>query len=182
MWWIILIIIVVLILIYLGSTYNSFVVLRNRVKDQWAQIDVQLKRRFDLIPNLVETVKGYASHEKDTLEAVVKARNEYLSSDTPEGKIAANNDLNKVVTKLFALAESYPELKADTSFRELQTTLTETEDKISYARQFYNDVVMKYNNKVEVFPSNIVAGLFGFKTSAYFNATEEERENVNVKF
>ena len=182
MWWIILIIIVVLILIYLGLTYNSFVVLRNRVKDQWAQIDVQLKRRFDLIPNLVKTVKGYASHEKDTLEAVVKARNEYLSSDTPEGKIAANNDLNKVVTKLFALAESYPELKADTSFRELQTTLTETEDKISYARQFYNDVVMKYNNKVEVFPSNIVAGLFGFKTSAYFNATEEERENVKVKF
>ncbi len=182
MWWIILIIIVVLILIYLGSTYNSFVVLRNRVKDQWAQIDVQLKRRFDLIPNLVETVKGYASHEKDTLEAVVKARNEYLSSDTPEGKIEANNDLNKVVTKLFALAESYPELKADTNFRELQTTLTETEDKISYARQFYNDVVMKYNNKVEVFPSNIVAGMFGFKTSAYFNVTEEERENVKVKF
>lgn len=182
MWWIILIIIVVLILIYLGSTYNSFVVLRNRVKDQWAQIDVQLKRRFDLIPNLVETVKGYASHEKDTLEAVVKARNEYLSSDTPEGKIEANNDLNKIVTKLFALAESYPELKADTNFRELQTTLTETEDKISYARQFYNDVVMKYNNKVEVFPSNIVAGMFGFKTSAYFNATEEERENVKVKF
>lgn len=182
MWWIILIIIVVLILIYLGSTYNSFVVLRNRVKDQWAQIDVQLKRRFDLIPNLVETVKGYASHEKETLEAVVKARNEYLSSDTPEGKMEANNDLNKVVTKLFALAESYPELKADTSFRELQTTLTETEDKISYARQFYNDVVMKYNNKVEVFPSNIVAGMFGFKTSAYFNATEEERENVKVKF
>lgn len=182
MWWIILIIIVVLILIYLGSTYNSFVVLRNRVKDQWAQIDVQLKRRFDLIPNLVETVKGYASHEKDTLEAVVKARNEYLSSDTPEGKMEANNDLNKVVTKLFALAESYPELKADRSFRELQTTLTETEDKISYARQFYNDVVMKYNNKVEIFPSNIVAGMFGFKTNAYFNATEEERENVKVKF
>ena len=181
MWWIILIIIV-LILLYIGSTYNSFVVLRNKVKDQWAQIDVQLKRRFDLIPNLVETVKGYASHEKDTLEAVVKARNEYLSSDTPEGKMEANNDLNKVVTKLFALAESYPELKADTSFRELQSTLTETEDKISYARQFYNDVVMKYNNKVEVFPSNIVAGLFGFKTSAYFNATEEERENVKVKF
>ena len=181
MWWIILIIIV-LILLYIGSTYNSFVVLRNKVKDQWAQIDVQLKRRFDLIPNLVETVKGYASHEKDTLEAVVKARNEYLSSDTPEGKMEANNDLNKVVAKLFALAESYPELKADTSFRELQSTLTETEDKISYARQFYNDVVMKYNNKVEVFPSNIVAGMFGFKTSAYFNATEEERENVKVKF
>lgn len=179
--WIAIIILAVLVLLIIGC-YNSLILLRNKVRDQWAQIDVQLKRRFDLIPNLVETVKGYASHEKDTLEAVVKARNEYLSSDTPEGKIEANNDLNKVVTKLFALAESYPELKADTNFRELQTTLTETEDKISYARQFYNDVVMKYNNKVEVFPSNIVAGMFGFKTSAYFNATEEERENVKVKF
>ena len=182
MWVIILIAVVAIIVLFVINTYNTLVGLRNKVKDQWAQIDVQLKRRFDLIPNLVETVKGYASHEKDTLEAVVKARNEYLSSDTPEGKIEANNDLNKVVTKLFALAESYPELKADTNFRELQTTLTETEDKISYARQFYNDVVMKYNNKVEVFPSNIVAGMFGFKTSAYFNATEEERENVKVKF
>lgn len=179
--WIILIIIVLLVL-YIISTYNNLVGLRNKVKDQWAQIDVQLKRRFDLIPNLVETVKGYASHEKGTLEAVVKARNEYLSSDTPEDKMKANDDLNKVVTKLFALAEAYPELKADTSFRELQTTLTETEDKISYARQFYNDVAMKYNNKIEMFPSNIVAGMFNFKASAYFNATEEERENVKVKF
>ena len=179
--WII-VIIVVLLILYVISTYNNLVGLRNKVKDQWAQIDVQLKRRFDLIPNLVETVKGYASHEKDTLEAVVKARNEYLSSDTPEDKMKANDDLNKVVTKLFALAESYPELKADTSFRELQTTLTETEDKISYARQFYNDVAMKYNNKIEMFPSNIVAGMFSFKASAYFNATAEERENVKVKF
>lgn len=179
--WIILIIIVLLVL-YVISTYNNLVGLRNKVKDQWAQIDVQLKRRFDLIPNLVETVKGYTSHEKGTLEAVVKARNEYLSSDTPEDKMKANDDLNKVVTKLFALAEAYPELKADTSFKELQTTLTETEDKISYARQFYNDVAMKYNNKIEMFPSNIVAGMFNFKASAYFNATEEERENVKVKF
>ena len=179
--WIILIIIVLLVL-YVITTYNNLVGLRNKVKDQWAQIDVQLKRRFDLIPNLVETVKGYASHEKGTLEAVVKARNEYLSSDTPEDKMKANDDLNKVVTKLFALAEAYPELKADTSFKELQTTLTETEDKISYARQFYNDVAMKYNNKIEMFPSNIVAGMFNFKASAYFNATEEERENVKVKF
>lgn len=179
--WIILIIIVLLVL-YVISTYNNLVGLRNKVKDQWAQIDVQLKRRFDLIPNLVETVKGYTSHEKGTLEAVVKARNEYLSSNTPEDKMKANDDLNKVVTKLFALAEAYPELKADTSFRELQTTLTETEDKISYARQFYNDVAMKYNNKIEMFPSNIVAGMFNFKASAYFNATEEERENVKVKF
>ena len=179
--WII-VIIVVLLILYVIGTYNNLVGLRNKVKDQWAQIDVQLKRRFDLIPNLVETVKGYASHEKGTLEAVVKARNEYLSSDTPEDKMKANDDLNKVVTKLFALAESYPELKADASFSELQTTLTETEDKISYARQFYNDVAMKYNNKIEMFPSNIVAGKFNFKTSAYFNATAEERENVKVKF
>ena len=182
MWIIIVLVVLLLIILAVIGMYNNLVSLKMRVKNAWAQIDTQLKRRFDLIPNLVETVKGYASHEKDTLEAVVKARNEYLSSDTPEGKIEANNDLNKVVTNLFALTESYPELKADTSFRELQTTLTETEDKISYARQFYNDVVMKYNNKVEVFPSNIVAGLFGFKTSAYFNATEEERENVKVKF
>ncbi|MDD5835885.1 MAG: LemA family protein [bacterium] len=179
--WIILIV-VVLIILYVISTYNALVGLRNKVKNQWSQIDVQLKRRFDLIPNLVETVKGYASHEKDTLEGVIKARNEYLSSETPEDKIKANNDLNKVVTKLFALAESYPDLKADTSFIELQKTLKDTEDKISYARQFYNDVAMKYNNKIEVFPSNIVAGMFSFKASAYFNATEEERENVKVKF
>ena len=179
--WII-VIIVVLLILYVIGTYNNLVGLRNKVKDQWAQIDVQLKRRFDLIPNLVETVKGYTSHEKGTLEAVVKARNEYLSSNTPEDKMKANDDLNKVVTKLFALAEAYPELKADTSFKELQTTLTETEDKISYARQFYNDVAMKYNNKIEMFPSNIVAGMFNFKASAYFNATEEERENVKVKF
>lgn len=179
--WIILIV-VVLIILYVISTYNALVGLRNKVKNQWSQIDVQLKRRFDLIPNLVETVKGYASHEKDTLEGVIKARNEYLSSETPEDKIKANNDLNKVVTKLFALAESYPDLKADTSFIELQKTLKDTEDKISYARQFYNDVAMKYNNKIEVFPSNIVAGMFSFKASAYFNANEEERENVKVKF
>ena len=179
--WII-VIIVVLLILYVIGTYNNLVGLRNKVKDQWAQIDVQLKRRFDLIPNLVETVKGYASHEKGTLEAVVKARNEYLSSDTPEDKMKANDDLNKVVTKLFALAESYPELKADASFRELQTTLTETEDKISYARQFYNDVAMKYNNKIEMFPSNIFANLFGFKSKAMFEASANERENVKVQF
>ena len=179
--WII-VIIVVLLILYVIGTYNNLVGLRNKVKDQWAQIDVQLKRRFDLIPNLVETGKGYASHEKGTLEAVVKARNEYLSSDTPEDKMKANDDLNKVVTKLFALAESYPELKADASFRELQTTLTETEDKISYARQFYNDVAMKYNNKIEMFPSNIIAGMFNFKRETFFEAAAAERENVQVKF
>ena len=182
MWWIILIIIVVLILIYLGSTYNSFVVLRNRVKDQWAQIDVQLKRRFDLIPNLVETVKGYAKHESSTLEAVVKARNTYLSASTPEAQMKADGELTQAITKLFALSEAYPELKANENFKQLQSELTSTEDKISYARQFYNDIVMKYNNKIEMFPSNIVAGMFKFKAQAFFEVNEEERQNVKVQF
>jgi len=181
-WIIVLIVIVVLIAIWVGITYNSLVGLRNKVDNQWAQIDVQLKRRFDLIPNLVETVKGYAKHEKETLEGVVKARNTYLSSNTPEEKMEANNELSKMVTKLFALAESYPELKANDNFKELQSTLTETEDKISYARQFYNDVTMKYNNKIEMFPTNIVAGIFHFTKGAFFKANDTERENVSVKF
>jgi len=181
MWWIIGGI-VILILLYVVATYNGLVGLRNKVNDQWAQIDVQLKRRFDLIPNLVETVKGYASHEKDTLENVIKARNEYLAGSTPEDKMKANGELTQMVNKLFALAESYPELKANENFKDLQATLKETEDKISYARQFYNDVVMNYNNKIEMFPTNLVAGMFSFKKSAYFNATDTERENVQVKF
>ena len=182
MWWIILIIIAVLILIYLGSTYNSFVVLRNRVKDQWAQIDVQLKRRFDLIPNLVETVKGYTKHESETLENVIKARNTYLTATTPEGQMEADGELTKAVSKLFALTESYPDLKANTNFMSLQGQLEETENKISSARQFYNDTVLKYNNKVEVIPSNIVASLFHFEKEPFFEANEQERENVQVKF
>ena len=136
--------------------------------------------------NILSNYLDFPFNVKQSLleESSVSTRLDILKKSLINTKIdeEIENDLNKVVTKLFALAESYPELKADTNFRELQTTLTETEDKISYARQFYNDVVMKYNNKVEVFPSNIVAGMFGFKTSAYFNATEEERENVKVKF
>ena len=182
MWIIILIAVVAIIVLFVINTYNTLVGLRNKVKDQWAQIDVQLKRRFDLIPNLVETVKGYAKHESDTLEAVVKARNTYLSASTPEAQMKADGELTQAITKLFALSEAYPELKANENFKQLQSELTSTEDKISYARQFYNDIVMKYNNKIEMFPSNIVAGMFNFKTSAYFNATAEERENVKVKF
>lgn len=181
-WIIVIIAIIVLLAVWVASTYNSLVGLRSKVENQWAQIDVQLKRRFDLIPNLVETVKGYTKHEKDTLEGVVKARNTYLSSNTPEEKMAANDELTKMVTKLFALSESYPELKANDNFKELQTTLTETEDKISYARQFYNDVTMKYNNKIEMFPTNIVANMFHFTKSAFFKANDTERENVSVKF
>lgn len=180
--WIIIAVVIVVISLWVVSTYNSLVVLRNRVKDQWAQIDVQLKRRFDLIPNLVETVKGYTKHESETLENVVKARNTYLLATTPEGQMEADGELTKAVSKLFALAESYPELKANTSFNELQGELTETENKISSARQFYNDVVMKYNNKIQVIPSNIVALLFHFKPEAFFQASETERENVKVQF
>ena len=176
------IVVIVLILLFFISTYNSLVSLRNKVKDGWAQIDVQLKRRFDLIPNLVETVKGYAKHEKETLEGVVKARNTFLSAKTPEEEMKASGELTGALNKLFALAESYPDLKANENFISLQKSLEETEDKISYARQFYNDYVMNYKNKIEMFPSNIVAGIFGFKPEPFFEASEEERKNVEVKF
>ena len=148
MWIIILIAVVAIIVLFVINTYNTLVGLRNKVKDQWAQIDVQLKRRFDLIPNLVETVKGYAKHESDTLEAVVKARNTYLSASTPEAQMKADGELAQAITKLFALSEAYPELKANENFKQLQSELTSTEDKISYARQFYNAIVMKNNNKI----------------------------------
>ena len=182
MWWIIIIVIVVLIIAWAFATYNKLVDLRNRVKDQWAQIDVQLKRRFDLIPNLVETVKGYAKHESETLEAVIQARNTYVSATTPEAQMKADGELEKAISKLFALSESYPELKANTNFQHLQQELTETESKIASARQFYNDTVLMYNNKVEMVPSNIIASLFKFKKEAFFEANETERENVQVKF
>lgn len=180
--WIILIVIVVLIAAWVFSTYNKLVDLRNRVKDQWAQIDVQLKRRFDLIPNLVETVKGYAKHESETLEAVIQARNTYVSATTPEAQMKADGDLEKAISKLFALSEAYPDLKANTNFQHLQQELTETESKIASARQFYNDTVLMYNNKVEMVPSNIIASIFKFKKEAFFEANETERENVQVKF
>ena len=179
--WIAIIILVVLVLLVI-SCYNSLILLRNKVRDQWAQIDVQLKRRFDLIPNLVETVKGYAKHEKETFEKVIKARNSFNEAKTPEDEMKANNELSNGITKIFALAESYPELKANTNFIKLQDELKETEDKISYARQFYNDNVMAYQNKLEMFPSNIVASIFRFKPEPFFAANEKERENVQVKF
>ena len=141
------------------STYNELVRLRNKVKDQWSQIDVQLKRRCDLIPNLVETVKGYAKHEKGTLEAVIKARNTFLTAKSPEDEMKASKEVTTALNKLFALAEAYPDLKANENFTSLQNTLSETEDKISYARQFYNDNVMNYKNKIEMFVNlkNIIA-------------------------
>lgn len=181
-WWHVLLIIIVLLVLWLIATYNSLVSLRNKVKNQWAQIDVQLKRRFDLIPNLVETVKGYTKHESETLEKVIKARNTYLSASTPEEQMKASGELSKVMSKLFALSEAYPDLKANTNFMDMQNSLKDTEDKISYARQFYNDIVMKYNTKIETVPTNIVAGMFGFNKEAFFEAGAEEKENVKVKF
>ena len=179
--WIILIVVAVIVL-YVISTYNGLVVLRNKVKDQWSQIEVQLKRRADLIPNLVETVKGYAAHEKDTLEAVVSARNKAVSATTPEAEMQANGELSQALGRLFALTEAYPDLKANTNFVDLQNQLKETEDKISYSRQFYNDTVLKYQNKKESFPSNIIAGMFGFKTFKFFEAEEQDRKVPEVKF
>jgi len=181
-WLIILIVIVVVLILWGIRVYNKLVTLRNRVRDQWAQIDVQLKRRFDLIPNLVETVKGYTKHESETLENVVKARNTYLSASTPEDQMKADGELEKAINKLFALTEAYPDLKANENFTKLQEDLKETEEKIASARQFYNDTVLTYNNKVEVVPDCIIASLFHFKKDAFFQANEEERENVKVKF
>lgn len=179
---IIIAVIVVLILGYLASTYNNLVSLRNKVKDQWAQVDVVLKRRADLIPNLVETVKGYAGHEKETLEAVINARNKAVSATNPHEEMEANGELSQALGRLFALTEAYPDLKANTNFMDLQTNLKETEDKIGFARQFYNDTVLNYQNKIEMFPSNIVASLFGFKPAEFFEATEAEKEAPKVQF
>ncbi len=181
-WLIVVIAVAALVLIYLVSTYNVLVKLRNMVRDQWSQIDVQLKRRFDLIPNLVETVKGYAKHEKSTLEEVIKARSTFLSAKTPEDEMAANDVLSKAMTKLFALSESYPELKANTNFLQMQADLKDVEDKIAFARQFYNDVVLKLNNKVEMFPSNLVASIFKVSKEKFFEVATSERENVKVQF
>lgn len=179
--WIILVIVVVIAL-YVVSCYNGLIKLRNMVKDQWSQIEVLLKRRADLIPNLVETVKGYTKHESETLEAVINARNKAVSANTPEAEMEANGELSGALTRLFALAESYPDLKANTNFMDLQNNLKETEDKISYARQFYNDAVLKYKNKLELFPGNIVASIFNFQQEPFFEASEADRENPKVKF
>jgi len=174
--------IIVLILLYFLVTYNNLVSLRNKKDDSWSQIEVQLKRRADLIPNLVETVKGYAKHEKGTLTEVIEARNKYNAATTPEEEIEASNQITGALTKLFALAENYPDLKANTNFIQLQRELTETEDRISLSRQIYNDTVLTYNNKVQMVPSNIVAGMFGFKKGIFFEASEADKKTPEVKF
>ncbi len=174
--------IVVLILLWFFATYNSLVGLRNKKDDQWSQIEVQLKRRADLIPNLVETVKGYAKHESETLENVINARNTFVSAKTPEEEMKASGEMTQALSKLFALSESYPDLKANENFMSLQNDLKETEDKISYSRQFYNDSVLTYNNKVEMVPSNIVAGVAGFKKAVFFETNEADKKTPEIKF
>jgi LemA protein len=163
--------------------YNGLVVLKNRAKEAWADIDVQLKRRYDLIPNLMETVKGYAAHESGVFEKVTEARSAAMGATTAEDKIAKENALSQTLKSLFAVAENYPDLKASANFIELQRELTDTEDKVQAARRFYNGNVRDFNIKIEVFPTNIVAGIFGFKQMTLFEvAGEAEREAPKVSF
>ena len=179
---IVLLVVIVILAIVVISTFNRLVVLRNRIENAWSQIDVQLKRRADLIPNLVETVKGYAAHEKEVFLKVTVARSALVNAKGVKEQGEANNMLTGALKTLFAVAENYPELKANQNFMQLQEELSGTESKIAYARQFYNDTVLKYDNMREKFPSNIVAGMFGFKEREYFAAEEGEREPVKVQF
>lgn len=174
--------IIVLLVLFVWGLYNSLVTGRLRVKEAWSQIDVQLKRRSDLIPNLVETVKGYAKHEKSVFENVTKARSALLSASGPKNKAEANNMLGDALKSLFAVAEAYPNLRASENFTTLQRELEDAEDKIAYARQFYNTAVLEYNTKIKLFPNVLLAQSMGFTPEEFFAATEEEQKKVEVKF
>ncbi|MFH1827500.1 MAG: LemA family protein [bacterium] len=174
--------IIVLFSVYIVAIYNSFVVLKARIEEAFSGIDVQLKRRTDLIPNLVSTVKGYAKHEKKVFENVTKARSGLMKANTIDEKAKANNMLTESLKTLFAVAENYPELKASTNFQDLQRQLEDTEDKIAYSRQFYNSNVLDYNTKIRSFPSNIIANWFKFVANTYFETPEDEKKNVKVDF
>lgn len=174
--------VIVLFAIILVVLYNGLVKLRNRIENAWAQIDVQLKRRYDLIPNLVETVKGYASHERETLEAVTNARNMAVNAQGPQAQAQAENMLSGALKSLFAVSEAYPDLKANQNFLNLQEELTGTEGRIAYARQFYNDSVFKYNTKIQTFPAVLIAGMLRFTAREYFEAEDEARGPVQVSF
>ncbi|UCC41009.1 MAG: LemA family protein [Candidatus Aminicenantes bacterium] len=177
------VIILAVFLILVIGIYNSLVLFRNRCNNAWAQVDVQLRRRYDLIPNLVETVKGYAKHEREVFEKVTEARSKAINAGTVKEQGEAENMLTGALKSLFAVVENYPDLKANQNFLMLQEELAGTEGKIAYARQFYNDLVMKFNTKQQVFPSNIIAGMFNFKVRDYFEIEEEEaRAPVEVKF
>lgn len=178
----ILIIVVAGILLFFLVIYNSLVTARNRIAEALSQIDVQLKRRTDLIPNLVETVKGFAKHEKELLENVTKARSSLMTAGSTQEKAEANNQLSQTLKSLFAVAESYPDLKSSQNFLELQGELSDTENKIAYSRQFYNSNVLDFNTKIATFPSSIVANMFKFKPADFFQASEEDKKEVKVKF
>ena len=179
--WIILGVVVLLLLIFAG-TYNRLVALRNRIDNAWSQIGVQLRRRYDLIPNLVNTVKGYAAHEKEIFEKVAEARNAAISAKTVPDQAQAENQITGALRQLFAVVENYPDLKANQNFLALQEELTAIEGRIAFARQFYNDTVLSYNNKVQQFPSRIIAGMFNFTTREFFQVEEAATGPVNVQF
>ena len=179
----IIIVVLVAIVIALIVMRNNLVVARQRVKNAWSQIDVQLQRRFDLIPNLVETVKGYMAHESDVLEKVTSLRSSWTNAKTVEDKASIDSSLSSTLKTIMALSENYPDLKANTNFMNLQDELSKTEDKLSYSRQFYNDAATMYNTKIQVFPSNIIAGMFNFTSRSLFQTENDEaRKNVKVDF
>lgn len=179
---VILVAIIVVAIVFVIVTYNDLVRLGNNVKNSFAQIDTQMQRRFDLIPNLVETVKGFAAHEKELLENVTASRSGYMNAGSDAEKLAMNNQLTSNLRSLFAVAENYPELKSNVNFLQLQDELSEAEDKVAYARQFYNDAVTIYNNKLQMFPGNLVAGLFGFREEMLFDSDDAAREVPKVQF
>jgi LemA protein len=180
---IIVIVVVVLLAIYLISAYNGLIRRRNQIENAWSQIDVQLKRRIDLIPNLVETVKGYAAHERETLERVIQARNMAMQAPgTPHAQAAADNALSGALKSVFALGEAYPDLKANQNFLQLQEELTATEGRVAYARQFYNDSVLEYNNKLEQFPTMYYARWLKFQRREYFETDEAARTTPQISF
>ena len=179
--WIILAIVVVAAVNFVGI-YNSLVQLRNRVKNAWSQIDVQLKRRHDLIPNLIETAKGYMQHERETLDGITQARSQAMSADGVGAKSKAEGQLSGAMGKFFLVVENYPDLKANQNFLSLQEELTSTENKIAFSRQGYNDQVLFFNNKIQMFPSNVVAGMFTFKPEEFFEIEDKEKEVPKVKF
>lgn len=175
-------IVVIAIAAFVWMTYNRFITLKTRIQEAWSQIDVQLKRRTDLIPNLLETVKGYAKHEKDLFENVTKARSALMTAHSPKESAQANNMMTEALGKLFAVAENYPQLKANENFMQLQKELSDTEDKVAYSRQYYNSSITDYNMMVQQFPSNLVARMFSFSEQEFFNITEKEREVPKVSF